>query len=179
MQRKTKILKQLNYPEKDKMRKKQWLRQKKRCAILNKKIELAVASLDHQHKLKAQISGPNGRGICRGILHNNCNVVEGKIAKAYKRYGLHKYITLVEYLRNLADYLENPPMKRLKVQYIHPSEAPKVPKLKKASYNKLKKYFKQKKTNKKFPEYPKSGKLIKTLKVLFNEAKLIPQFYKK
>jgi len=162
MKRNQKIT-QLNGPQKDQLRKKQWLRQKKKCAILNKKIELSVASLDHKHKLKDQKAGPKGRGLCRGILHNNCNVVEGKITKAYKRYGLHKLISLPEYLRRLASYLENPPMQKLKKGYIHPSEKPAPKYLGKREYNLCVKYYFKMYPNRKkpLPAFKKKTKLGK------------------
>ena len=50
-----------------------------------------------------------------------------------------------------------------------------LPKLKKSSYNKLKKLYSGKA---KFPEFPKSGKLSKKLEELFSKYNLVPDFYK-
>lgn len=64
------------------------------CAIDIKK-ELKTPTLDHDHET----------GICRGVLCNNCNGLEGKvknIANRAKRGG-----TSLEWLKNLIAYLEH------------------------------------------------------------------------
>jgi hypothetical protein len=143
------------------LRKKLFKAQGDCCALLKKKIEWKDASLDHKHKLKHQKSGPFGRGLVRGVLHVQANSFEGKVNKAYVRYGLHKFIELPELLRNLADYLENPPCPQ---KYIHPSERDAAIKLGKREYKKLVKFYKQKYPNRKYvPLYPKSGKFTKEL----------------
>ena len=58
---------------------------------------------------------------------------------------------------------------------LHPTEAPKLPKLKKSSYNKLKKVYDGRA---KFPPYPASKKLIKALEKLFKKYNIEPKFYK-
>lgn len=45
-------------------------------------------------------------GTVRGILCRGCNGSEGKIKNAFTRYGGGLRTDLVEFLRNLADYLE-------------------------------------------------------------------------
>lgn len=120
------------------IRHKQWLKQGKKCAILNKVINEEDATLDHKHKKKNQKVGYNGRGLCRGVLHKQINSLEGTIVKKYKRYGVHKLMPLPEFLINLAEYLTNPPMP---LKYIHPSEKPKSKYLGKREYNKIKKYY--------------------------------------
>jgi hypothetical protein len=85
-----------------------------------------------------------------------------------------QHIDLPTFLRNLADYLEDNHLQD-KTLYIHPSEEVKEPKLKKSSYNKLKKLYSGKA---KFPEFPKSGKLSKKLEELFSKYNLEPDFYK-
>lgn len=97
----------------------QWQKQDKICPVLKKQIKLKEAVMDHKHKLKKEIAGKDGKGLCRGIVHNGVNVIEGKIQNAFLRYGLRDLITVPELLRNLADYIDNPPIKQI---YIHPSE---------------------------------------------------------
>jgi hypothetical protein len=95
------------------------------------------------------------------------NSFEGKVAKIYKRYGLHKMIPLPELLRNLADYIENPPCPPM---YIHPSERMPVKKLGKRDYNQIIKFYKHKYPNRRYiPNYPKSGKLTKELQLIVHQ----------
>ena len=128
---------QLNQSDSKMFREKQWEKQGKCCAILLQKIDLKDATLDHKHKLKNQEPGPKGRGLVRGILHFQANSLEGVIAKKFKRYGLHKFITLPEFLRNMASYLDKPPVPP---KYIHWTEKPKPKKLGRREYNKIKKF---------------------------------------
>ena len=150
------------------LRKKLYKKQKKCCALLNIEIPFNECVLDHKHKLKAQIAGPNGRGLVRGVLHHRTNTFEAKVGKAYKRMGLNRFIDLPTLLRNLADYLENPPCEQI---YIHPNEREKVKKLSKIDYKRIVKYYKVLYPNrKKIPEYPKSGKETKTWKELLKKV---------
>ena len=155
---------QLNSRDIKTLRKRLYLEQERKCAILKKAICWEETSLDHKHKLKHQTPGPNGRGLIRGVLHLQANSFEGKVAKIYKRYGLHKMIPLPELLRNLADYLENPPCPPM---YIHPKEKAQVKKLGKREYNQIVKFYKHKYPNRRYtPKYPKSGKLTKELQLI-------------
>lgn len=140
------------------------------CPILKQKFDISDGVLDHQHKKVNDPIGLDGGGLIRGCIHNQANVIEGKITSTYKRYGLHKFISLPELLRNLADYLEQE-----NLPYIHPSEKVKEQKLKKQSYNALKRAYKGKA---KFPPYPRSGKLTAPLRVLFERFDVLPNFYK-
>jgi len=169
---------QLTWAELKKLRKVQWLKQNKVCPILQQEIEYNKAVFDHKHKKKNEEAGIYGKGLLRGVLHNQANVFEGKVARLYIRYGLHKFISLVDLLRNTADYIEHPPMRP---EYIHPNERPKPKKLGKRDYNKIcKYYFEMYPKRRKLPEYPKSGKLTKEFKAaleklnqfLFLEEKL-------
>lgn len=137
------------------------------CPLLNKKVPLEEMVVDHKHKLKANPAGPNGDGLVRGAIEFRANALEGKISNNWKRYygadeSKHP-ITLPEYLRNLADYLENPPCEPL---YIHPSEKPKVKKLGKRVFNQIAKRYKEEYPKRKELVYPKSCKPTKQIKLL-------------
>ena len=81
------------------------------CPILNQKIPHKDAVVDHKHRNKSTPVGKDGAGMIRGVIQRSANVIEGKLTNAYVRYGLHKFdITLPQFLRNLADYLELPPL---------------------------------------------------------------------
>ena len=147
---------QLEQKDSKKFRKLQWVKQKKVCPLLGRKIPLSEAVVDHKHKLKTQKPGPNGRGLVRGVLHFQANSLEGVIVKKYKRYGLHKLIDLPTFLINMAKYLDNPPCDSI---YIHWTEKSKPKKLGKREYNKVIKQWKKLYPNRKPPEYPKSGRM--------------------
>jgi len=145
----------------------QWRKQNKRCPVLKKQIKFKVAVMDHKHKLKREIAGQDSKGLCRGVVHNGVNVIEGKIQNAYLRYGLRDLITVPELLRNLADYLENPPLPPI---YIHPTEKVKTKRRVLGVIEKTRvfKYWKQiYPRRKKLPKLPKpvgKKKLIKVTK---------------
>ena len=120
--------------------------------------------LDHEHTKKIK-----GSGQVRGVICRMCNVFLGKIENNCTRYKISLF-ELPRTLRNIADYVEKPHH-----PYMHPSEAPKIPRLKKTSYNKLKKAYSGRA---KFPEYPKQKKLTKGLKALFEKYEIEPEFYK-
>lgn len=134
------------------------------CLICKRKLN--APCLDHNHKKRIK-----GSGQIRGVLCRSCNVMLGKIENNCVRYSISQE-ELPEILRSMACYLERPHL-----PYIHPSDAPKTPKLKKSSYNKLKKIMKDAPSRKKCPEYPKSGKLTKPLEALYKEFQLEPEFY--
>jgi len=151
-----------------------------------------VMVVDHAHSSNARNLGkPEEAGLIRGIIHRGANAVEGKITNSFIRTGLHKFdITLPEFLRSLADFIEDPPMTKL--NYVHPSEKKKPKNLKKTSINKLVKEFKKKYPGKKLPEVliykqkkTKKGKikdkdkrLTTGLERLFSEFKIKPEFKK-
>lgn len=144
------------------------------CPIIKKKFTLDEMVIDHEHKLKSELPDASGKGCCRGAISRFANALEGKVLNNFKRMGLDKHIDLPTFLRNLADYLEYNHLKD-KTLYIHPSEEVKLPKLKKTSYNKLKKEYSGKA---KFPDYPKSGKVTKALEKLYLQYNLKPEYYK-
>jgi len=133
------------------------------CPLLKIKVPLDQMVVDHKHKLKANPAGPNGDGLVRGAIDRFANALEGKITNNWKRMGLGKYTDLPTYLRNLADYLENPPCEQ---KYIHPSEKPKVKKLGKRVFNKIAKLYKEDNPKRKELVYPKSNKPTKQIKLL-------------
>ena len=106
-----------------------------------------------------EIPGENGAGLIRGLLCSNCNVFLGKIENNHKRYCVKD---LIQWLRNCADYLEQP-----NLPYLHPKESFRLKeKISKSDYNKIVKYLKQNGKNKKIPKYPKNGYITKELKNL-------------
>jgi hypothetical protein len=146
------------------------------CKLCEDEIsEKTGVSLDHQHRTKTSVIGENGGGLVRGVLCRRCNVMEGKIWNASKRFGIHD--NLSDWLRTLADYLDAD-----NYHYIHPTEKPKEQKVSKRNYNKLAKLYKEeefipKRKNQKkkpMPEFPKSGKLTKALGELFKRFDINP-----
>ena len=128
------------------------------CPLCNREIDFKDTVIDHNHTSK----------LVRGMICRNCNVIEGKLRNAFIRYGL-KDIDYQQWVYNLSEYLKD------EMPMIHPREV-KEKKLKKSSYNELKKQYKGKA---KFPEYPKSKKLTKALERLFTEYNIEPEFYKR
>jgi len=122
------------------------------CPILKMKFNVNEMVVDHSHSANSRNLGkPKEAGLIRGVIHRAANSVEGKITNSYIRTGLHKFdITLPEFLRNLADFIENPPM--INLEYLHPSEKPKTKLLKKTIINKLAKRFIEKYPGRKIPE---------------------------
>ena len=166
-------LTEINWSELKVLRKKQWLKQNKKCAILQQEIEYKDAVMDHKHKKKSEPVGKDGKGLLRGVLHKYVNSFEGKVVYWYTRYGLHNLVPLPKLLRKLADFLENPPMKSV---YIHPSERKKPKKLQKKCFNELNKVYKLKYPKRKPLEFPKRGYLTKKLNGLFNEFEIPVQY---
>lgn len=165
---------QLNGPGLKKLREDQYKKQRGICPIIKQEIPFRECVMDHKHKFSYQEYGEDGAGLCRGVIHNGANAVEGKIENSFKRTGLDKLISVPEYLRNLADYLESWPLEPI---YIHPVDKPKEPLLTQTSYNALfdavlrhGKY--------KMPEYPKSMKLTKRLAELFEKYGIKPKYYR-
>ena len=164
--------------DKKELREKLWLLNNKKCPLLQIEVPESSLALDHIHKLKNEEYSEQ-KGTIRNAIDNRANMLEGKISNAWKRYygsNIEKHpISLPNFLRNLADYLEAGAYQSKEGNfYLHPDEVPKESKLKKSSYNKLKKVYQD---NKVFPEYPKSGKLIKSLKLLYTKYQIEPEFY--
>ena len=138
------------------------------CPICKKANE--APCLDHHHIKKI-----GGTGLVRGVICRSCNVFLAKMENNSKRYGVQPE-ELPTMLRSFAKYLEQDPL-----PYMHPSEKPKEPILKKASYNKLKKVYNGRA---KFPVYrvtphgKPAQKMTVKLKKLFNFYDITPEFYK-
>lgn len=150
------------------------------CPIMKQHFPVEKFVVDHQHKVnQAQPLGEDGAGLVRGAIHKMANSLEGKIINNWRRYGMDQYnVTVPDFLRNLADYLEQD-----NLDIIHPSELPKPLIVKKSSYNKLAKLAKDEKT---LPPYRmvtvkgterRKQKLTKPLKALFEKYNIIPEFY--
>ena len=161
------MFKQIKRAELAVLRKKQWNKQKERCPIFDTKIPYSDAVMDHKHRIGKDPIGKNGGGLLRGVLHKQANVLEGKILKAFKRFGGHNFIDLPSFLRNLAKYLETPPMKPL---YIHPNEAPKTKQLGIRNQKKINKYYLKVYPNrKKIPKLKIKSKLSSKLQGILDD----------
>ena len=157
----------ITYKELKKFRYEQYLKQKGICPILKQIILFEDSVFDHKHKTKAEKIGKDGKGLLRGVIHFQANIMEGKIVRIYKRYGLNKFMPLPQLLRSIAYYIENPPMKP---EYIHPNER-EYKKLGKRDYNRIcKYYFQMYPKRRKLPVYPKSRKSNKELEQLLKMA---------
>jgi hypothetical protein len=165
------MLIQLKHHQLKELRKKWYEEQDGVCPILKTKIPFEQSVVDHQHKLKSEDADESGKGICRGAIDRFANALEGKISNNFKRLGLNKYIELPEFLRNLADYLEENKIHE-ETKYIHPSEAKRKPKIQKACYNRLKKAVG---TDYKMPRY--TGNLSKRLFFLFEKYDIKVEYY--
>ena len=184
--KKKQLLTQLPQKDLKALREKHYHLQGGVCPILGCKYPIEDATLDHCHSTKKDTIGVNGKGLVRGVIQRQANSLEGKITNAYTRLGIHKFdITLPRFLRNLADFLESPPLDHL--QLIHPTEKSKPKIISKASYNKLKKMLLKKKYSGKLPAYRmrKKGKslkpaqkLTKPLQLLYDKVQLEPTYYK-
>lgn len=142
------------------LRKKYYEEQDGMCPILKIKIPFEKSVVDHFHGIASDKIGENWRLLIRGVIFNGANSAEGKMLKAYKRCGLQGLISFPDYLRNLADYIENPPLINLRL--VHPSGYPKKKRLGVRQYNKVIKNWKKMFPRRKEPDFPKSGKIGKT-----------------
>ena len=155
-----------------------WEENKKVCPLLGIEVELDKMALDHIHKLVSEEPSEQ-KGTIRDAIEFRANAMEGKITNNWKRYfgadeSKHP-ISLPDFLRNLANYLEEGAYEDKDGNYyIHPNEAPKIKKLSKRNFNKLKKEYGLSNQKKKFPDFPKSGKLTVGLKALFEDFKIEP-----
>ena len=150
-----------------------WLKNSKKCPLLGIEVPFDKIVGDHIHKLKSEEPSEQ-KGTIRNAIEFRANSLEGKITNNWKRYfgsDESKWpITLPDFLRNLADYLENGAYcDENGNYYIHPKEVKKEPKIPKRLFNKINKYYKKKYPKRKPLEYPKSGKWTKKLKKIKEE----------
>jgi len=150
-----------------------WEKNKGICPLLKTQTPKENMTLDHIHKLKSEPISEQ-KGTIRDAIDFRANAMEGKITNNWKRYfgsDENKYpISLPNYLRNLADYLERGAYQCEDGNYYaHPNEAPPIEKLGKAAFNKIKKAHKNKYPKRKDLVYPKSGKLTISWKRLMDE----------
>jgi len=160
-------IKQLKHKDIPRIRKKLLKRQDGVCAICGQVPERPC--LDHEHKKKIK-----GSGLVRGVLCSNCNVFLAKIENNCVRYGI-KRSKLPFILKRSALYI-----RKNTTHYMHPSEKPKTRKLKKQSFNNLRKRYLEKypKLPAALKQYPKSGTLIKPVKEAFELLCIEPDYYK-
>ena len=115
------------------------------CPLLDCSVPIDKMVADHQHKLKGEPCSDwstGGKGLIRGAISFDANAIEGKIVNAWSRYGMNKYdISVSDFLRNLADYLEEPPAKKLDECYAYYSEKPKRTKVKISEHKRVMKYY--------------------------------------
>lgn len=149
------------------------------CPIMKQHFPIESFVVDHQHRLnKSQTVGEDGAGLIRGAIQRHANALEGKIVNNWRRNGMDKFdISLPDFLRNLADYLERP-----NTSIVHPTELPEIPKIKKSNYNKLFKALDEKDKTK-IPDWKEDVKskhkmkMNQTLKKLYEKYKIEPEFY--
>ncbi|MCP4374042.1 MAG: hypothetical protein GY797_38945 [Deltaproteobacteria bacterium] len=163
------------------------------CPVLKMRFDVAEMVVDHAHTANSKnLRKPEEAGLIRGVIHRQANTMEGKITNSFIRCGLHKFdITLPEFLRQLADFIDDPPMIRL--NYLHPTEKKaKSKNLKKNSIKKLRKMFHDRYPNRKIPEVlifkrkktkrgkmkDREKKLTAGLEKLYKEFRLTPEFKK-
>lgn len=156
------------------------------CPLLKIEVPFDKVVLDHKHKLKDVEASEENGGLVRGAIEFRANALEGKISNSFKRlFGSDESqhpISLPNYLRNLADFLENPPCEQI---YIHPNETKELrTKASKQDYNRIKKYWKNLYPHKKIFPFPKSGWMTEEMKKVlpeFNEfdRKVKEKIYKK
>lgn len=73
------------------------------CPLCNHKLgSVNESHLDHSHDLTG-----NNAGKCRGLLHAQCNLLEGMIRHKFSRSRLTAKIELGVFLKNLTGYLLN------------------------------------------------------------------------
>lgn len=163
------------------LKEKIWLRNNKRCPLLQIEIDLAKGTLDHIHKLKNEEYSEQ-KGTIRNCIEFRANAMEGKITNNWKRYfgsdeSKHP-IKLSDYLRNLADYLDNgayvETYENDDAYFVHPTEVPKPKYIKKSCYNKLAKIYDMKA---KLPEFKDKMKLSQKLESLFKKYNIEIEYY--
>jgi hypothetical protein len=110
------------------------------CPVTGEKLDLEDFVVDHKHKTKKDIPGGDDRlGFIRGNLSNGANTVEGRAYNYFVRMGLHSKMKFTNFLRNLADFLDNHPTS--KVNILHYTEVAARKKLKISEWKRVIKYY--------------------------------------
>lgn len=169
----------ISFKEMEDLRKTHHEKQGGICAATGIICDYVNCVIDHRHKTKSEsLGGPEGLGLIRGVIDRNVNTFEGKIFRAWKRYGLHNKIDLPSLLRMLAEYIESPPMFDLKI--VHPTERPKAERLSKLEYNRVRKYwFCMYPHRKVLPPYPAKGVKSNKWKDYIKRATALDELNKK
>lgn len=141
-------------------RKEQYDKQNGVCPILKQWVPFEDTVVDHQHANKGSVAGVDNAYMVRGIIQNGCNAAEGKMYSTYKRMGLRKLISFPEFLRNLADYIDSPPLFGSEV--VHPEGKPKMLTFGKREFNRLIKYWPMMYPKRKAPVWKDKGRNGKT-----------------
>jgi hypothetical protein len=146
----------INQRELGELRRKQFKKQGEKCAVTGLPYPIKECVFDHKHKLKRDpLGGPDRLGLLRGVICGKVNTFEGKLWRMWKRLGLSEDISLPDLLRNIADYIETPPMKE---KVVHPNERPKRKKLNKVEFKRVLKYwFVMNPRKRVLPKYPLDG----------------------
>lgn len=129
------------------LKEKIWNLNNKRCPITKLEYPLDEMVLDHMHKLKGD-EPDDKKGAVRTALSRSANALAGKIENNYKRYyGANENkqpLSLPDWLRNMADYLEDDfyyEMDNKQTYFTHYTEVPKRKKVSKKEMNNIHKWY--------------------------------------
>ena len=146
------------------------------CPICERKISIDEAVVDHIHGSHKSLY-PETNKLIRNVICRTCNIILGKIENIYIRSPKEykEQVDLEKILQNISIYINTYKEKNNFDMYlVHPTEW-KPKKIKKSSFNKLKKLVKEK-YNKELV-YPKSGKLTKQIEEYANELDFELEYY--
>jgi hypothetical protein len=150
------------------LREKLWKQNNFCCPICKRELDQSELALDHDHDTT----------LIRNTICKRCNSLEGALKAKWKRSGLMKHISFVDFLTSLSEYLNND-----QLPFIHPMHTAKPRKLMKSSYNELKREVEKANTylkkQIKIPDYPKSKRLTKKLKEIYDKFGIYPRYYSK
>jgi len=148
------------------------------CPITGLDVSNGDGCLDHAHEASEHPLSETVEGQIRGTIHKYANSLEGQMRSKFRRSGLAQIMCFEDFLLKLHHYLMD-----FREPLLHPTHAPKKPKLMKSSYNELVREIKNAnfylKKPIKIPDYPKSKRLTKRIKELFEQFKIYPRYYTK
>lgn len=123
------------------LRKKLWLKNDKKCPVLDQPVDFDKTHLDHLHKAKNDEYSFE-KGPVRETLDGNVNMFFGKLENAYLMNGLHKKIDLITLLERGIEYLKSGAyVDEEGYCHIHPKEVTKRCKVKISEYKRVAKYY--------------------------------------